>query len=286
MNAFMENQVIRAEQSVDNDAGNMDFVAMARQAQAMSSVDNADVGVEKQGHQQLSQPNCAGLHSTITRGERLFYDPGLDDSTASKFAGEWGPTMDTPDYIGTTEMLLQYLQEQERLHRVTMPIKACGIDPIVFEHVADLNAENGRPSASKVFAIRRANAKPASVVEGEEGKEDKVENDSTPLYELIRVDDDLYLSCISECLDNNYLGSILAEATACMKARGFYTFEMVGFRKLALGNGEHTARLLNTLRLNTYEMSVLTTYLCSVPGVDVHYGTIEGKACIQFVMQA
>lgn len=188
------------------------------------------------------------------------------------FAKEWRPSMATPNYIGETSMLLEYLKRLERLHKVTMPIKACGIDPILFKNVTYLSSqeagsenEENDELISTIFSIPTP---------GDEG--------DAPLYELILVDKELYMSCLSECLDQDYLNSIIAEATSTVKAFGRYIYQMVGFKKLALESGQQEGRLLNTLRLNTYEMSVLISYMQQFKGIQVTYKVIEDKQCICF----
>lgn len=186
-----------------------------------------------------------------------------------QFASEWRPTMATPEYIGETTMLLEYLKRLERLHKVTMPIRACGIDPILFENAEYISTEEqGQANAdmhSKVFAIPPKN-----------------EGEDPAIYELINVDGQLYMSCLSECLDSAYLNSIIAEATSSVKASGKYVFQMVGFKKLTSEQDTKEGRLLNTLRLNTYEMSVLVAYMQQFPGMQVTYQTVDGKQCIRF----
>ena len=185
-----------------------------------------------------------------------------------EFAGEWRPVMATPNYIGETSMLLEYLKRQERLHKVTMPIRACGIDPILFENIKFLELpprEDGKDNP-KMFEIP-----------SEHGDDEAVS-----AYELIKVDNNLYLSCVTECLDKDYLNSIIAEATAAVKATGRYVFSMVGFKKLALEQGKTEGRLLDTLRLNSYEMSVLISYMNQFQGITINYQVINDKQCIVF----
>lgn len=174
----------------------------------------------------------------------------------SEFSKQWQPSMETPTYIGESAMLLLYLQRLERKHKVTMPIMACGIDPILFENI-EYTADDG----------------PSLFVVGDDG-------DS--YYELIKVDGDLYMSCVSECLDEEYLNSVIATATAAVKENGTYTYRMVGYRKLALEDGTDTARLLNTLKLNTYEMSVLVAYMSQFENISIEYVETEGHQSIVF----
>lgn len=223
-----------------------------------------DAQVEEQPQLPVSQETVSSPAFTVV---------DIPDSGFS-FAKEWRPSMATPNYIGETSMLLEYLKRLERLHKVTMPIKACGIDPILFKNVKYLTAaEVGQSEeseaaevASKIFSIP-----PAEAAGGVDS-----------LYELISVDGELYMSCLSECLDSDYLNAVISEATSSVKAFGRYIFQMVGFKKLALEAGQVEGKLLNTLKLNTYEMSVLISYMQQFNGIKVSYRTIDGKQCICF----
>lgn len=196
----------------------------------------------------------------------------LDDNCWSEFAVSWRPNMATPIYIGETTMILQYLQSLEQLYRVTMPIKACGIDPIVFDDalgILSANDADEEPVKKTTFDID-------SGVQGEDGY---VSNS----YELISVDGDLYMSCVSSVLDAVYMNSVIADVTSAVREKGEYTFYMVGYRHLRLTEGEQEGRLLNTLKLNTYEMSVLCSYMQQFPGMSITFGVGEnGKQCIRF----
>lgn len=198
-------------------------------------------------------------------------EPGFTivEQDCTPFAQEFSPQMDLLNYIGNTNMLLQYLFTEERKHKVTMPIKACGIDPRMFEHVEYAveepeDGEEGAEEPTNVFTI--------SV---------DVNGDThTSLYELITVDGSQFMSCMSECLDEAYLHQIIAEATLSMRESGQYIFRMVGLRRLAIDNGT-TGQLLETLRLNTFEMSALCSYM---EGFDVEpsFEVINKHQCICF----
>lgn len=112
------------------------------------------------------------------------------------------------------------------------------------------------------------------------------EEQGMSVYEIIEVDGALYMSCVSECLDRDYLNSVLAEATTAIKSTGRYIYGMVDYRKLALVNGEPEGRLLNTLRLNTYEMNVLCCYMGKFPGMQKTFEVIDGKQCIRFTLKS
>lgn len=226
----------------------------AMQTQGASAEQNAGIGVGTQSPQVLQSGGFTEVDV---------------DNHGLEFASEWRPTMATPDYIGETSMLLEYLKRQERLHKVTMPIRACGIDPILFSNVKFLElpgAEGQEPP--KMFEI------PAEKKGEDQG--------AVSAYELIQVDNNLYLSCVSECLDRDYLNSVIAEATSAVKACGKYIFQMVGYKKLALEEGKTEGRLLDTLKLNSYEMSALISYMGQFDNIRITYQVIDNKQCICF----
>ncbi len=199
-------------------------------------------------------------------------EPGFTflDNGCEGFTAECSTDMATPSYIGDTQMLLAYLHTTERKYKVTMPIKACGLDPIIFEHTERVSlGEDGEGTDNEV----PENAFILSVGE------------QRVLYELAKVDGELYLSCISECLDKDYLQSIIREATVSMMESGAYIFYMVGLREMALQDGEETARLLRTLRLNTFEMSTLCAYMEGF-GCEPQFQIRDGRQCIYFRKQS
>lgn len=200
----------------------------------------------------------------------------VQDSDWSSFAASWRPTMQTPTYIGETEMLLQYLHSMEVLYKVTMPIKACGIDPVVFQNVepfadATGNNDTGPHANSVIFAIP--------------DKDESGNVTESSAYELIEVDGDLYMSCTSRVLDPTYMTSVISTITSAIKENGQYVFQMVGYRQLALVEGETEGRLLNTLKLNTYEMSLLCAYMKQFRDMKVSFGEMDGKQCILFSLK-
>lgn len=207
-----------------------------------------------------------------TRVDKILEGPSFTqvtiDDKGEAFAKEWRPSMSTLDYIGDKDLILNYLYRLERKYRVTMPIKVCGIDPIVFNNVEFIASDV--VGAEKAFLIPNNTS--------------TEENAEQAAYELVEVDNDLYLSCLSECLDIDYLHSILAEATTSIKTSGSYIYSLVGLRMLALGEGEKEGRLLNTLRLNNYEMSVLISYMEQFPGMNVTYAIMDEHQVIKFVI--
>lgn len=186
-----------------------------------------------------------------------------------RYHHEWNPDMNILPYIGNKDLLLNYLKDLEEKFKVTMPIKACGIDSITFTAVSYLPAVEG--SDNKIFSL--PNSEDVAITE--EGKE-------PTLYELISIDGALYLSCVSRCLDEEYLRSVLSEATISIKTSGRYLYPMVGLRKLALTAGQDRGSLINTLKLNTYEMSVLIYYMKEFENMNISYVKINDRQHILF----
>lgn len=187
---------------------------------------------------------------------------GGDSST---FAGviptAWRPDMQVQSYIGITDMLLHYLVEQESRYAMTMPIHACGIDPVVFEH-ADYVQEEG--DSSRFFSV--------TVGEGDDASE--------RLYELVEIDGELYMSCISDFLNRGYFEQIITAATCAIKEHGQYIFPLVGLRSLS---EDPSTGLLNTMRLNSYELNALISYMSQFSGVQITSFTNEdGHECLSF----
>lgn len=200
------------------------------------------------------------------------------------FSKEYTTSMSKLIYIGNTDMLLKYLYNEERRHRVTMPIKACGVDPIVFDNVNTL--KKGVDVQDVGDAVDEESYFEIMIPE-------ETESDQRHIYELIKVDGELYMSCMSECLDSEYLHKIIVDATTSMREEGNYIFRMVGLRRLAIEEGTTTddqgnvmykpGRLLETLRLNTFEMSALCSYMSAFQ-VDPTFEIIDGHECICFRM--
>lgn len=203
---------------------------------------------------QSSQTFLAGDGPVFTKVETADKGAGV--------VGELSLQMPRLRYIGETSMLLDYVRRLEKLHGVSMPVKACGLDPIVF---AEATRGEGEEESGNSFIIK-----------------DESEELS---YELLSVDNGLYISCMTQCLNEDYLRSVLREATMEVAEHGEYTYYLVGFRELAKNEHEGTVSLIRTLRLNTYELSVLCSYM-EQSGAMATYGTTDGRQCIYFKIKS
>ncbi len=206
------------------------------------------------------------MSNTVLENPSFTLMEGSDDST--KFANGYDPNMAVLSYIGNTDMLVDYIHRLSMFHHVTMPLRACGIDPVVFDHVTRISYGENEDNTD---------AEPSNFFPVEEKDEAHTEYD----YEIISVDGELYMSCVTDCIDRDYLSSIIAEATTAMIERGEYVFRMVGLRRISVDGTVSAGTLFNTLRLNTYEMSTLCTYMEKF-GVQPAYQVIEGHECIVF----
>lgn len=77
------------------------------------------------------------------------------------------------DFVGDTNSIVKYICIMENVYNLTMPIKACGIDPIAFRE--------------------------GTIYVNDEGKS----------YEVITIDGEYYFSCTSSTLDPVFLNSVV-----------------------------------------------------------------------------
>lgn len=187
----------------------------------------------------------------------------VDDETTSAFAKEFSTSIHSVECIAEKNMLLDYMVRLERTYGVTMPFSACGVDTIVFDESA-VQAGEGGPT----------------VVELAIGEGDKKHS---AFYEKIIVDGVVYLSCISESLNENYMYRVLSQATEAIYTNGKFVFTLVGPKYLgALGDDNKTPKFLDTLNLNSFELSVLNRHMGNLEGVTITYGTYNGKTAVMY----
>lgn len=210
-----------------------------------------------------SEPDSAGFSETSSDTPG-FTVVNVEDNMVSVFAKEYTSVDDVVGCVADVNMLLSYMIRTERTLGVTLSFEAYGIDPIVFEQAA-AEIPDGQP---RVVAI------PAP---GREVSDDYMGD----LYELIEIDGHLYLSCVSESLNKDYLHQVIAEATEAVVTHGRYIYTLVGPRPLRAVDGAEQ-KFVNTLKLNSYELSVLLSYMSKVDGVRVTHGIYGGCAAIMF----
>lgn len=188
----------------------------------------------------------------------------VDHSDIKAFAREYTPTLEMLSCVADVNMLLTYMVSTERRLGVTLSLRAYGVDPVVFEE-ASRDTPDGEP---KVVFIK---VPEKSSVDGYEGD----------IYELIDVDGVLYLSCVSESLNPDYLHQVIAEATEAVFTHGKYVYTLVGPRPLLMGE-DNRQWFTNTLKLNSYELSVLLSYMGGIDGIKITHGVYGNCAAILF----
>lgn len=199
----------------------------------------------------------------------FFTSIDVESDEVGRFAKEYSRELLTLDYVGSSALLLKQAVEIERRYRVTLPLRAYGLEPVVFY---------------------RANCTPAGLppVDGKERVDDKVSidcGDTEFPYELLNIDGINYLSCCGDVLDESYLYSIIAEAKQAVQYTGSYKFPLVGLRLLR--DAENGDTYIVTLRLNTYEMSILVKSMTSDYGVTARQEVdSDGHSCLYFTRSA
>lgn len=178
----------------------------------------------------------------------------IDASAMSNIAKEYSPMLNTIDCVADTSMLLNYMVARERKDNVTFSFPACGVDPVVFDVQAESLGDAGQPGVIPI------------TVPGGAASENHEE-----FYEKIEVDGVLYLSCISQCLNDQYLHQVIAEATEEVYIHNHYMYTLVGPRPLLSTDTDGTCSFINTLKLNSYELSVLLAYMGRIPNIQIQH---------------
>lgn len=227
-------------------AGNEEVAGAASQLESLMKEATSDAPVMNDVQPEVAVPE------TI-EGDAAFAVVEVDRETMSTFAREYSNLSKPVSCIADCQMLLEYMVGKERANGVTVSFHACGVDPVVFDQVAEEAGEGIVPI--------------------------KVPSKEEPaLYEKILVDGVLYLSCLSECLHSDYLHQVISEATEAIFVHGVYTYTMVGPRPIDSNGG-----FISTLKLNSYEMSVLMAFMDSLDGVSTKHCVENGRATIKFV---
>lgn len=191
----------------------------------------------------------------------------IDPTGVSMFSREYSPSFEVVDCVAEIDMLLKYMVRVERQNGITMSFRAYGVDPIVFEKALPAEAMEGAPACVGIPVDGRASG----------------DNGSEEIYEMIEVDGALYLSCMSESLNQDYLHQVISEATEEIFTHGKYVYTLVGPRPLAARDGSQY--FIETLKLNSYEMSVLLAYMGQIGGVSIKHGKYGGRTAILFTRE-
>lgn len=202
----------------------------------------------------------------------------LEGEDVTDFMREYRPSLQIRRCVADRDMLLKYMADTEHRYHLTLSFPAYGVDPIVFDEAAAARAKTYQDSGDEIPLG-------SDIVEiampGTGDGESKVVN----LYEKIEVDGVLYLSSVTECLDADYLHNVIREATEEIYMHGQYMYTMVGPRPLVENKQVDHANgnpLIETLKLNSYELNMLVGYVSGIAGVNVTYGTFDNRQAILF----
>lgn len=235
----------------------------------------------------------------VTRAP-LFTVVGVENADLLKISREYTPALTTVKSVANTGMLLQYMVGTEREYNVTMSFPACGVDTNVFDGAMQesLQAKSGDAypaSEGDIDGAEESAVTPAPAPEGQSENPEVVSitvpaseqsaAEHPELYEKIIVDGVPYLSCLSQCLNAEYLHQIIAEATEAVFTHNRYVYTLVGPRPLvkkgSAAGGEGQC-FIETLKLNSYELSVLLAYMGAIEGISVEHGVFDGRSAITF----
>ena len=231
-----------------------------QESKALESMDSEDISTEIESSSVEEQKKAEEVEETFEQIAPPFTPIAIDISENPKFKS-WGLMCEFTSFIGATELLLTYLVSMEQKYGVTCPVSACGVNANLFDHIEFV----GESEFGHKFV-------PVQVGETE---------DDVQWYEVVDADGERYLSCISTSLDPNYLESVISAANIALQDNGEFIYYLVGSRLLSDKDGGES-KLINTLKLNTYEMSSLVACMSQIPDIKISYEIINKRQSIRF----
>lgn len=175
------------------------------------------------------------------------------------------PAMLTCEWVGNSNMLLNYVTDMQSMCHLTLPLDSLGIDAKMFDMI--------EPSEDKTYII---------------GNE---------RYELLEIDGHCYLSCSSAEIDKKHFQDVTRDMLSSLYDCGSYTLYRSQFRIFQSANGTaegpsntHSDAdgrcLIYALNLNTFELQALYKYLSNLPGASYKHGRSEdGRAILEITLE-
>ena len=212
-------------------------------------------------------------HETkVTDNKSCFTIVDIAVDSIDEYSKEYSNNMNINNCVADQRMLLKYMVEQERALGVALSFRAVGVDTIVFDTVCTTSDDPTEP--------------PMVAVVPDENNLDEENNPVTYYYEKITVDGEVYLSCLSDVLDSAYLHQIITDVAEALYTHGIYTYTLIGPRPLrgrTVKHGDHECQqFIETLKLNSYELSVLIGYVQKLGNINISYGEYNGHQAIFF----
>lgn len=172
---------------------------------------------------------------------------GIDD-LLNEVSSTISVGMDTVDWVGSINYLLSYIVELQSTFKLTLPLSTLGVSTEMFRYVP--REENG------LYRV---------------GKD---------LYELIEIDGDFFMSCMTAPIDVDRFKSIVQELLCNMNEGGEYKLRRAGYRILTFANNPPAdatgiesdvkdRALVYALNLNSYEIQALCRYASALPGITI-----------------
>lgn len=194
-----------------------------------------------------------------------------DELECNNFVNGYDVSLKSIACMADSDLLSTYMTSMERSLGVTLSFEAYGIDPIVFD---DLKKRQGVEDG--VVTINY----PAEV-----DSDGVTTSLASAQYEMLSIDGKLYLSCVSDVLDDKYLKSVVAQGMEALTMHNEFIYTYVGPRPILVpvpGGTEYERRVIETLKLNTKELSILLSCMKSVEGVQYYSAMVDGHSCMVF----
>ena len=196
-----------------------------------------------------------------------------DEVECFNFVNGYNTNLTAINCMADSNLLSTYMTTMERNLGVTLSFEAYGIDPIVFHDL--LKKQNSNTGCVSINIPVGADA------------------DGSPLeyipesYEMLNIDGKLYLSCVTSVLDAEYLKSVIAQGVEALTMHNKFVYTYVGPRPIKIvGDDEEVENgVIETLKLNTKELSILLSCMKNISGVTYCSSVVDGHSCMVFTRE-
>lgn len=180
---------------------------------------------------------------TNDENNKYVIDEDSINQLLAEVSKENNPEMYVYEWVGNTNLLLDYIINIQNKANLTIPLEALGVDTQMFDLV---NLDKNQIQVDDKY------------------------------YELICVDGKHYLSCLSCASDVEHFKSLILDITSKLNEFGSYTLYRSCLRVFDIKNEEdnpisdiNTRSFVYCLNLNSFELQAIKTYLSKVGSVTI-----------------
>lgn len=293
-------------------------VAAPMQAPIESVRMSTDDTFTEEAEAALLTPSVPAVEESVPAGDDeqeqspCFTCAQIEEAVVRNFTREYTSNLSVTDCVAEREMLLRYMVQQERLLGVTLPFRACGVDTVVFDRTAEIGAGGVAVVPVLVPADKATNCEEHTAFY------ETVVVDGIVFFSCLTdsLNPEYLHQIIENATDALYMhGSFVLPLVGLRPLRGRYvedknreieqpdwvqsesggesaeaaegsTEETASAPATTFSGGPSTSKLqefIETLKLNSFELSVFVNYMSSIPGVEVFYRKHNGRQAVHCV---